>query len=89
MSHTLLRVMSSSPLLTSLIAMLGNMPPQGDRRLAMLGGNKSQRLCVAASVQLLYETFLRDFFAADEIDDELFLTEMRDGGFLGDGSEEF
>lgn len=46
-------------------------------------------LCAALSVQLLYATFLRDFFAADEIDDELFLMEMRDGGFLGDGSEEF
>ena len=39
-------------------------------------------------VQLLYATFLRDFFAAEEVDDELFLMEMRDGGFLGDGSEE-
>ena len=45
--------------------------------------------CVGLCMQLLYETFLRDFFAADELDDELFLTEMRDGGFLGDGSEEF
>ena len=39
--------------------------------------------------QLLYATFLRDFFAAEEVDDELFLMEMRDGGFLADGSEEF
>ncbi len=38
---------------------------------------------------MLYATFLRDFFAAEEVDDELFLMEMRDGGFLGDGSEEF
>ena len=45
--------------------------------------------CVIPCVQLLYATFLRDFFAAEDIDDELFLLEMRDGGFLGDGSEEF
>ena len=46
-------------------------------------------LTVVLSPQLLYATFLRDFFAAEEVDDELFLMEMRDGGFLADGSEEF
>lgn len=34
--------------------------------------------------QLLYITFLKEFFASEEMDDQMLLTEMRESGYFAE-----